>query len=69
MKLCSSDNHYTTIWYRNQTIDLQSYSMDWFLYDTDLRHEKFNVYALVYDFRLHTLFSILFILDSNPFNV
>ena len=43
--------------------------MDWFLYDTDLRHEKFNVYALVYDFRLHTLFSILFILDSNPFNV
>ena len=43
--------------------------MDWFLYDTDLRHEKFNVYALVYDFRLHPLFSILFILDSNPFNV
>ena len=26
--------------YRNQSIDLQSRSMDWFLYDRDLRHEK-----------------------------
>ena len=24
--------------YRNQSTDLQSKSMDWFLYDTDLRH-------------------------------
>ena len=26
--------------YRNQSIDLQSESMDWFLYDIDLRHER-----------------------------
>ena len=26
--------------YRNQSIDLQSISMDWFLYDRDLYHEK-----------------------------
>ena len=37
--------------YRNQSIDLQSKSMDWFLYDTDLRHERVNVF-------FHCLFSI-----------
>ena len=26
--------------YRNQSIDLHSKSMDWFLYDRDLRHER-----------------------------
>ena len=26
--------------YRNQSIDLQSKSVDWFLYDRDLRHER-----------------------------
>ena len=26
--------------YRNQSIDLRSKSMDWFLYDRDLRHER-----------------------------
>ena len=26
--------------YRNQSIDLQSRSMDWFLYDRELRHER-----------------------------
>ena len=26
--------------YRNQSIDLQSKSMDWFLYDNGLRHER-----------------------------
>ena len=26
--------------YRNQSIDLQSKSFDWFLYDRDLRHER-----------------------------
>ena len=26
--------------YRNQSIDLQSKSMEWFLYDKDLRHER-----------------------------
>ena len=28
--------------YRNQSIDLQSKSMDWFLYDNGLRHERFK---------------------------
>ena len=34
--------------YRNQSIDLQSKSMDWFLYDNGLRHErvKFHVFTL-----------------------
>ena len=31
--------------YRNQSIDLQSKSMDWFLYDNNLRHEKVNIKA------------------------
>ena len=29
--------------YRNQSIDLQSKSMDWFLYDNDLRLERVNL--------------------------
>ena len=28
--------------YRNHSIDLQSKSMDWCLYDSDLRHERVN---------------------------
>ena len=32
--------------YRNQSIDLQSKSMDWFLYDNGLRHERVNKVAL-----------------------
>ena len=30
--------------YRNQFIDLQSKSMNWFLYNRDLRHERVNTY-------------------------
>ena len=30
--------------YRNQSIDLQSKSMDWFLYDNGLRHERVKFY-------------------------
>ena len=30
--------------YRNQFIELQSKSMDWFLYDSNLRHEKVRAY-------------------------
>ena len=32
---------------RNQSIDLQSKSMNWFLYDRDLRHERINALLLV----------------------
>ena len=31
--------------YRNQSIDFQSKSMDWFLYDRDLRHERVNSFG------------------------
>ena len=31
--------------YRNQYIDLWSKSMDWFLYDNDLRHERVNIWS------------------------
>ena len=33
--------------YRNQSIDLQSKSMDWFLYDTGLCHERFKNFVLL----------------------
>ena len=32
--------------YRNHSIDLQSKSMDWFVYDNGLRHEKVKVMLL-----------------------
>ena len=32
--------------YRNQSIDLGSKSMDWFLYDNGLRHERVNFFIL-----------------------
>ena len=31
--------------YRNQSIDLLCKSMNWFLYDRDLRHERINSYV------------------------
>ena len=33
--------------YRNQSIDLRSKSMDWFLYDIGLRHERVNSVILI----------------------
>ena len=33
--------------YRNQSIDLYSKSMDWYLYDRDLRHEEVNLQMIV----------------------
>ena len=35
--------------YRNQSIDLQSKSMDWFLYDNGLRHERVNLVRFTLD--------------------
>ena len=34
------------LWYRNQSTDLLSKSMDWFLYDRDLRRERVSRYWL-----------------------
>ena len=31
---------------KKQSIDFQSKSMDWFLYDRELRHEKVKPYSL-----------------------
>ena len=36
--------------YRNQSIDLQSKSMDWFLYDNGPRHERVNRLLDIYIF-------------------
>ena len=45
MTFITSNDRLTLSWrrpisYRNQSIDLRSKSMDWFLYDISLRHEK-----------------------------
>ena len=31
-----------TLSYKNQSLDLQNKSIDWFLYDRDLGHERVN---------------------------
>ena len=33
--------------YRNQSIDLRSKSMDWFLHDNGFRHERVNMHYLI----------------------
>ena len=43
--------HLTLSWrrplsYRNQSIDLLHKSMDWFLYDNGLRHERVNLFLV-----------------------
>ena len=35
---------------RNNSIDLQSKSMDWFLYDRDVRHEKVKLLQILEDY-------------------
>ena len=46
MKMVRKSNDLTLSWrkplYRNQSIDLLGKSMDWFLYDIGLRHERVN---------------------------
>ena len=36
--------------YINQSTDLHSKTMDWFLYDADLRHEKVKIDSFVFNF-------------------
>ena len=48
--------YFTLLWrrslsYKNQSIDLQSESMDWLLYDRDNRHERVNGFLAVGYFR------------------
>ena len=47
------------ILYRNQSIDLRSKSMDWFLYDIGLRHERDKKEKNVFVF--YTIFNFYFI--------
>ena len=41
--------------YRNQTTDLLCKSMDWFLYDRDLGHERVNMVVII-SFLFKTLY-------------
>ena len=66
-------NHLTLSWrrqlsYRNQSIDLRSKSMDWFLYDSGLRHERFNIwpYKLQTFQLIHSTFILITILGRSP---
>ena len=46
LKCCKIFDSFMTevsVRYRNQSIDLQSKSMDWFLFDKDLRRERVKV--------------------------
>ena len=54
--------------YRNQSTDLQSKSVDWFLYYNDLRHERVNeVLFILKDavhFKVYQKASIILMIDS-----
>ena len=54
-----------SISYRNQSIDLQNKSMDWFLYDRDLRHEKIK--RQLWNYKLNQTFQIRIIHCSNKY--
>ena len=51
--------------YRTQSIDLQNKSMDWFLYDRDLRHEKIK--RQLWNYKLNQTFQIRIIHCSNKY--
>ena len=42
-ELCLTFSWLRPLSYRNQSIDLLRKSMDWLLYDNDLRHERVNL--------------------------
>ena len=41
--------------YRNQSIDLLPKSMDWFLYDIGLHHERIKQFVIVLQHKVHAL--------------
>ena len=51
--------------YRTQSTDLQNKSMDWFLYDRDLRHEKIK--RQLWNYKLNQTFQIRIIHCSNKY--
>ena len=44
--------------YRNQSIDLQSKSTEWFLYDNGLRHERVKRSCCRVDYKKHSIINI-----------
>ena len=48
MRLCDLYSSSRSLSHRNQTIDLLCKSMDWFLYDSNLGHEKVNRSMMLY---------------------
>ena len=51
--------------YKTQSTDLQNKSMDWFLYDRDLRHEKIK--RQLWNYKLNQTFQIRIIHCSNKY--
>ena len=52
--------------YRNQSIDLQRKSVDWFLYNRDLRHERVN---MNYEYKVHLAILFPFLLWCKLFHL
>ena len=55
------------IWKPASKSNLQSKSMDWFLYDNDLRHERVNKIRSNFSYAYHTFLCLkkqVFLLDS-----
>ena len=51
--------------YRNHSIDLQSKSVDWFLYDSDLHHERAKM-AILQDLVIeYEISELLFFIKNN----
>ena len=55
--------------YRNQSIDLFSKSMDWFLYDRDLRHERVKVRAAILQYCINPFYVIGFAWKVSKYRV
>ena len=53
--------------YRNQSIDLQSKSMDWFLYDNGLRYERVKN-SWVFHLSFQLIFQVVLLVESNFIN-
>ena len=58
-----------SLWYRNQYIDLQSKSLDWFLSDRDLCHERVKHTFVVKLSKVNIFFDIEVSIFSGMTNV
>ena len=53
-----------SISYRNQSIDLGSKSMDWFLYDNGLRHERVKITTVSFNYQ-----AVIYLFKTNGINI